>query len=671
MQSVIGGKVGRFAVPLSALILCALVLVTYGNSIRNGFVWDDNQQIVKNPDLRTGAPIARLFSGDVWNFRGHTGGGHNYYRPLQMLTYRIAADIWGFDPHAFHGLSIGFHLITVLLAFFLFRRLCRRTDLAFASAALFAVHPVHAEAVDWISALPDVGCTAFLLLAFLWFHGAHFDPADSAVRCQPRSVRVFFVALSCASFAVAILWKETAVVFPLLAMVYVLCADESSVYGSRLRTAMKLSIPYWCIAIAYLLLRWRVLGSLASRQRDWALNPLQFALSDSNLLLQYWAKLIAPVHLSAYYVFSPVRSPSDARAVTAVLIFLVALFLIARGVRRAPLATFAALWVFITLFPVLDVYALGRNAFTERYMYLPSVGFCLLAVFTAAWLGRGVPSQYRIASAVVTALVVVSIGAAATVSRNAYWKDDSTLFLRTLEASPNAPFVQNMVGELQRGEGSAASSSEAESHFLKALSLTEKEDPPDRLQIAFAFEGLAWIYADRSDFDRALQMLDKARAADPEDPKREVAQALILTRAGRWMEAKMAAQKALVGVPNDENLLNVLGIIAMRHDHNFKEAEDYFLHAIALHFVKDDFSASLHSNLGAAYGEEGRLSDAIGQLKMAVTISPNDPGYHTDLAKGYAYAGQNELARSELETALSLAPNYEPAQAVLQQLSSH
>jgi protein O-mannosyl-transferase len=662
------GRFQRFGVPLSMVVLCALVLAAYGNSFKNGFAWDDNQQIVMNPDLRPGAPTAHLFSGDVWNFREHIGGGHNYYRPLQMLTYRLTAQIWGFDPHAFHAVSIGFHLVVVQLAFFIFRRLGGRIDLAFASAALFAVHPVHAEAVDWISALPDIGCTVFLLLAFLFFHAAHFDEADTSARVRSHGARIVLVVLSGGALAAAMLWKETAVVFPLLVMAYVFCFEESPILIARLRSAVKLSVPSWCIVGGYLLLRFRVLGSLANRQRDWILSPFQFVLSDLNLLFQYWAKLIAPVHLNAYYVFSPVRSLADARAVISVLGLLFALPMLTWGLRRAALPTFAALWVFITLIPVFEIYALGRNAFTERYLYLPSVGFCVLAVFAAAWIGRWVPSRYRAASGVVVLLLVVTRFAEATISRNPDWRDDSTLFVRTLEASPNAPFVQNMVAELHRGEDSSTGAAEAESHYLQALSLAEQEMPPDRLQIASACEGMALIYADHADFDRAIQMLDKARMADADDPKTDVEQAMILTRAGRWTEANVAAQKALSRLPSDENLLNVLGIIAWHHDRKFKEAEDYFRRALEVHLADDDFSASVRSNLGGVYGEQGRLSDAIAQFKLAVAISPNDPAYHTDLAQGYAYDGQNELARAEVETALSLSPDYAPARAVLEQL---
>lgn len=668
MSAEVAGKFRRFAMPLSIAFLCALVFVAYGQSIKNGFVWDDNQQIVMNPDLRPGASITHLFSSDVWNFRGHIGGGHNYYRPLQMLTYRLTAQIWGFDPHAFHAVSIGVHLIAVLLMFTVVRRLCGRIDIAFASAALFAVHPVHTEAVDWISALTDLGCTASLLLAFFLFHVAHFDESDPAARARVHRTRVLPAALSCVAFALALLWKETAIVFPLLVMAYVFCLDESGVFTRRLRSAAGFSAWYWGIVAGYLLLRLRMLGFIAASQRNWGLSAIQFALSALSLLLGYWAKLIAPFHLNAYYVFLPVRSLADVRAVAAILFLLITLLALMQGIRRTPLLTFAGLWVFLTLLPVLDVYAVGRNVFTERYLYLPSIGFCMLAVLASARLGHWISARFRSASAIVALLAVVTLFTLQTIARNPDWKDAGTLFASTLERSPNAPFVQNMVAETERSGSGSAKFAEAESHYLWAAALAEQESPPDRLQIAFACKGLATLYADQSQFGKALQMLDHARLADPEDPEIDSEQGLIFAQAGRWPEAETALARALKAAPNNENVLNALGVVAWQHNRNLDQAAGYFLRAIAIHTDIDDFSASLHSNLGGVYGEQGRVADAIAQMKLAVNIAPHDPEYHTNLAQAYIYAGQHELARAELETALALVPGYQPARAVLEQL---
>ena len=646
--------------------LCALVFVAYGNSVANGFVWDDNQQVVMNPNLRSNIPVWQLFSGDVWSFNHrNAGGGHNYYRPFQMLTYRAVTAAWGMDPRAFHLLSIAFHLLVVLLLFAFCLRLSGHLDLAFAAAGLFAVHPIHSEAVDWISALPDLGCTAFILLAYLLLLYAR--PLEATAPQNRPAVRLWLMVFSWMAFAAALLWKETAIVFPLLVLAYAFC-DKGSLDSARWRSALLLSLPFWCILGGYFLLRLRVLGFVATRQRNWTLNIFQLALTEIDLLMRYWGKLVAPVHLNAYHVFSPVQSVADPRSIVGIVFLSLAVLAVSKASSRAPQLSFAANWVFITLIPVLDIYAVGRNVFAERYLYLPSVGFCLLVVLGAARLCNLVPARLRRMSAGSALVAVLVFFAAETISRNPDWKDDATLFPQTLELSPSAPFVQNMVGEIDRN---GAASSEAENHYQKAIYFAERETPPDRVQIGFAYEGLAALYAEHSDFDRALNALEEARMANPQDPELDAEQGLVLVQGGHWVEAERLLRKAIVDTPNNENVLNALGLIEWQRNHNFDEATRYFMRALAVHKAADEFSASLHNNLAAVYGEENRLSDAIAELKRAVSDAPNDPAYHTNLAQGYMYAGKNDLARAELETALGLAPNFQPARAALNQLAHH
>lgn len=649
------------------VVLCALGIIAYGNGIGNGFVWDDHQQVVMNPDLRSGASLLHFFSADVrGSALSEDPGRINYYRPLQMLTYRLVADLFGFDARAFHAVSLAFDLGAVVLAFYLFYSLTSRLSVAFAATALFAVYPVHSEAVDWISALPDIGCTIFVLLAFLLFRLAQGrKPEGQSIR-HPQVARPFVLVFSCVAFATALLWKETAITFPLIIGAYVLCFDESGRFARRVGNAVRLSVPYWVVLGGYLFLRFRVLGFIVTAQRNWVLSRLGFGLTVAHLVLGYWLKLIVPIHLNAYYVFSPVRAFQDPRAIEAILFLVLAAGTIMYGMRRAPLAAFSALWVFITIIPVLDVYAVGRNAFAERYLYLPSVGFCLLVILAAVRVGDWIPVRLRSWVAAAVLGVVVLFFSVRTIARNFDWKDDSTLFACTLESSPDAPFVQNMVAATQKEDPEGARLAEA--HYLRAISLAETGPSPDRLQIAIAGEGLASIYAGRGEFDRALGMLDKVRIANPEDPEVDGEQGLILTQAGRWVEAEAALRRAVAIAPNDSNVLNALGLIAWQHGNRLGDAVAYFSRALAAHIETDDFSASLHNNLGAVFGEQGRLSDAIAQMKLATELAPSDPEYHTNLAMAFESVGRINDARAELEAALAVAPEYNPALVALRRL---
>jgi len=659
----------RMTWALASALLCVLAITAYSSGISNGFVWDDHEQVVMNSSLRPGSPLLRLVGTNNWGLARAGVQEHiNYYRPLQMVTYRLTAEVFGFDARAFHTVNLGFHILAVLLVFALFCKLTGRMALAFAGGALFAVHPIHTEAVDWIAALPDIGCTVCFLLAFLIFVLAQGRRSQTPPGEPPRRFPVFFLAASYAAFAAALLWKESAIVFPLIVVAYVFCLREPATAIPRAGSALRQSLPYWCILGLYFLLRLQVLGFVVTRQRNWILSRFEFGLTALNLMSAYWWKLIAPIRLNAYYVFVPVRTLQDPRALTAILFLILAAVAIVYGLRRAPLASFAALWVFVILIPALNVYAVGRNVFAERYLYLPSVGFCFLIVLMAARAGDTLPARFRSFAVAVVLAAVLLLFTTQTFARNPVWKDDTTLFTRTLESSPNAPFVQNMVAAVQ--PNNAIGQNSAVSHYLRAMSLAENEEPPNRLEMAIAGEGLASIYAARGEFEQALRALAQVRAADPKDAQVDGEEGLILMQANRWTEAESALRRAVAITPNDANVLNALGLLAWQHAGHLDEAVAYFSRALVVHSEADDFSASLHSNLGAIYGEQGRFSDAIAEFTIAVRITPNDPEYLTNLATAFAAVGRTGEARRLLEAVIAAAPDFSPARAALKQIGT-
>jgi len=437
--------------------------------------------------------------------------------------------------------------------------------------------------------------------------------------------------------------------------------------ASRPRIAAILSLPFWVVLAAYLFLRFHVLGHMAASLRTWQLTPLQFALTVSHLMLDYWYKLFVPVPLNAYYVFSPVQSLLSTAATSALLFLLLAAFVILYFTGRRPLLAFAALWVFITLLPVMDIYAVGRNVLAERYLFLPSVGFCLFVIILAFEISRWLPQRSRRPIGVALLVGILLLFGYQTKARNLDWKDDGVLFTKTLETSPNSAFVQNMVANLQADHDPLSLSAEA--HHLKAFQLASAERPPDRLQMVRACEGLASIYNDRSDFPHAIEYLDRVRTIDPSDPEVDGEEGLILTKAGRWDDAVRFLQRAVANSHENDNVLNALGLFAQQHTHNLDQAAAYFSRALALHTSPDDFNASLHNNLGAVYGEQGRFADAIKEFQLAISISPNDAEYLTNLASALAASGRYADASTEIRAALAISPDYEPARDILRRLS--
>lgn len=653
----------------SVLFLMVLAVSGYWNTLQNDFVWDDTRQVLRNPDITEGAPWSHLFSSGVWAFK-HPGqqSANNYYRPLQMLTYRLTAQMFGFNARAFHSVNLILHVLATVLAYAIFCQLTGNPGLALAAGVLFAVHPIHSEAVAWISASTELGCAVFFLLAFYLFLLATRPSAGGTV--EPRRERLRRGGLwitSCLCFDLALLWKEMAGTLPLVIASYViLCDPGTASVGARVRKACWITLPYWAVVAVYLPLRYRALGFLYISQRNWVLSSGEYALTVLNLTVKYLVKLLLPVQLNAYHMFDPVRSMAEPRALGSILFLFLAVAMIAYAWRRAPLAAFAASWFFLTLVPVLNLRAVGRNVFAERYLYIPSVGFCLLVVWLASKEIARLPIGYRpwVGACTLTLIVVLSL--AQTIRRDTDWRDEYTLFSKTLEESPDSPVVENVVADLLRSERRDADG--AEKHYLHAIAFAQDRNPPEWDQIDSAYVGLALIYSARNQFDQALQALDKAQAANPADTEVQSARAGVLSQLGRWREAQQILIHILEANANDENALNGLGMIAWQDEHQYEQALDYFQRALRAHPATDSFSASLHNNLGAVFCEMGRCSEAIGHFQRAVELTPDDPEYRTNLGSAYGLLGRFGEARTELQKALTLAPNYAPARDGLSHL---
>ena len=252
---------------LALLMIVALTILAYGNSVENDFVHDDNYQIVRNPFLQSDSPWYQLFTTDVWAYTqpGHSGVS-NYYRPLQLLTYRWTAEIAGLSPRRFHQVNLAFHILASLAAYGLCVRLSHSPSLALAAATLFAVHPIHSEAVIWIASLPELGCALFFFLSFLLFVMGLTHSRSTSVKKGKKSktgdeVRWLLYG-SVASFAVSRLWKEMALTLPLLVggYVFLIHTKEFSNQKVRLKTAFVKTLPYWTVVVIYLGWRFFILG---------------------------------------------------------------------------------------------------------------------------------------------------------------------------------------------------------------------------------------------------------------------------------------------------------------------------------------------------------------------------------------------------------------------------
>jgi len=379
------------------------------NLLANGFVYDDGAQILNNPYLRSPRYLGQIFSGNVWSFMGPQGVS-NYYRPLMHTLNMATFAVFGLRPWGFHLVSLLLHLGCCLMVYGIGRKLFD-DRVGFWGALLFAVLPIHTEAIAWVAANADLAFTLLVLSSFYLF-------------MEGRDV------WAAALFLPALLTKETSIMLlPILA----LYPREQ-----RWRALWYFSLP---LAL-YLALRVRALGGLTMVQNEYVLPIAQQLMSMVYLAGNYIFRLIWPLPFSVFHVFYPVTTPADLRLWGGLASIAAASATVLWLWRQDSPLWFACAWTALPLLPVLWISRVGDNVFAERYLYLPSVGFC--------WLAAAAIDRLPWRAAVLT--IVLLSSSVVTFARNREWHDDLRLYAQTLQVSPDAYIIRgNLAGAYLSG----------------------------------------------------------------------------------------------------------------------------------------------------------------------------------------------------------------------------
>jgi tetratricopeptide (TPR) repeat protein len=625
-------------------ILVALATLPYLNILVNGFVYDDNTQVVKNPYIRSLRYLKEIFTTNVWSFRGVAPT--NYYRPVMTLGYLLCFKLFGLRAYGFHLVSLVLHVLVVCLVFVLAERLTGDRVCAFVAGALFALHPVHVESVAWIAAVTDVELTFFYLLTFIFFL--------ALARPGGRLSRPGLAAML-GAFVLALLSKEQAMTLPALATVY-----EHFYREDRTQTSLTQKLArygwLWFFGLAYVVYRIRFLGAVAPTRIYPEVTSWQIILSAIALVGGYAWKLLWPVRLCAFYVFHPSTSLFDPRVLAGLLVLLAfaALFFICWRSRdgNVRLASFGILWFFATLAPVLNAHWLWVNVFTERYLYLPSVGVAWLVGLGASKLWSGAaarPAQRRalaLAGCVLGGLFAVRI-----VIRNRDWNNDIVLFTRTLAFSPDAYIISN---ELGVAYWHADDLDKAESLWRGVLS-----GRPNNVE---ALDYMGIVEGQKKQYLKAAEFFQRAIAIRPSyaDPHLNLAKAYRLMGLAGPAESELRTARVLA--PLDQEVCNELGRLLFEHG-RMKEAEEQFRAS-----VRNNPNVFAYDYLGMLCYRRGAAREAEDAFRAALSLEPGNSFAHFGLGDLYQFAGRKAEALKQYEAGLAQDPTNAQALAAVQEL---
>lgn len=624
---------------LLGLLLLAAWL-PYANTLLHAFVYDDLQQVLANPYVQGWRHLPAIFGSNVWSFLG-AAGVTNHYRPLMTLSYLVCYQVFGPLPFGFHLVNLVIHGAAVWMAFRLAEAVFANRTLAFVAAALFALHPIHTESVAWVAGVTDLQLAFFYLLTFRLFVRLGEPTAGAAWRR--------YVPLG-ASFVATLLAKEQGVTLPVLATLY-----EHAFRPGRATTPVSEKIrryaPLWLLAAAYLVFRVWLLGAIAPVARRVPVSWPEALLSALALSGQYLGKLLWPVELCAFYVFRKSESLGEPGVLVGAAA-LAALGGLAIWLhRRAPAAAFSLFWVALTLAPVLNARWMSANVFAERYLYLPSAGFCWLAAWGAWEAWRRAEARWARGAVALALGVVGALYAARTVTRNRDWRDDQTLYTRTLAVSPDAFLIRNNLAALywNRGEEAAALREWQRAHALA----------PDH---AILLDNLGLAFTKRGETEKAEHYLRQAIERQPNFAEPHFHLGDLYRQMGREAEAERHYRRAAELAPLRAAVRNRLAQLYVRAG-RLEEAEAEFRASLA-----GQPTAEACLGLGRIRMARGDAGEAEQAFRNAAALDPYHPAPHHGLAMLYRKTGRLEEARRALREVLRLDPGNAEAQAELDAL---
>ncbi len=524
---------------LIAFALAAVAMGVYANAVHNEFALDDQIIIGTNNALHGVQHLQDAVTSSYWP---NTELDAALYRPLTQATYAIGWSLWNGNPHGFHAVNIVLHGLVTVLVFLLLLRLGAPLGASVAGALLFAVHPVHTEAVANVVGRAE-------LLAALFFIGAVLEYLDPDLSRWRRALVVGV------AFLFALASKENAVVLPgVLAILELARRDRAGVsLLQRVKWEWPAAVSMLVALGGFVVLRHHVLGVFLGNDTAPYLSVLpagQRVLTAIRLFPEYVRLAVFPKDLIVEYgpaVILPV-SGINLLVVLGFLLGLLAIAVVVASWNRQRLFAIGILWFALTLVTVSNLFVAVGIMMAERTLYLPSVGWSILlagAVIEVARRAR--PVERR--TLAVAGVVLLLLGAWRTWERNPVWKDSDTVLMDLGEHHPE--------------------SFRAEWYLAVRL---EKEDSVDKslfyYRWAVARVGphypLLYSYAQAllkfHRYETAVPVLHRIIDHVPEHRDSQLLLGGALAMLGRWQTARDDLQVAVNAIPDDAQLYSLLAI---------------------------------------------------------------------------------------------------------------
>ena len=379
------------------IFIFLLALITYIPTFDAEFVWDDRAAILGNQDVVGNTPVEDLFKHDFWGGNIASKMSHKSYRPFCVLTFRLNYLWYNLEPGGYHLWNAVLHSYTCVM-FYVFTRTFYKQVPAILSALLFAVHPVHTEAVAGIVGRADIVACFFMIISILLYAKAapvinrKKDDAAAADSENITSESVFYLILAIISTIVAALFKEIGATSFCLMVAYevffIIRPYPSFSVPSKNSIIRIIAV---CMA-TFLFLKARLSLHENHELRPWGIMENHIPLSNSSLTRtlttikshgRYMRLLIWPSNLCYDHGFSAtpwvesISNPAWVEGIFAYILVIICGMYALYSENR--ILQFSIAMLIVPFLPAANVFFYVGTVLAERLLYIPSMGYCIYA----------------------------------------------------------------------------------------------------------------------------------------------------------------------------------------------------------------------------------------------------------------------------------------------------
>jgi hypothetical protein len=563
----------RGAIPAAAVAFAAVLV--YLNSLGAPFHYDDFETVINNRNIRVFSDLPSILL-------------HSPFRGVLFLSFALSYRISGADPFGFHLFNLAVHASNAVLAYALARALCRRFGTerdegrgSLLAGLLFAVHPAFTEAVTYISSRSSLLATTFYLACVLAF--VVFRDADGPAR------RAALWAAAFGAFLLGLLTKELLVTAPLLLLLFDWLRAGGRAAGARglVRTLAFPHGPFLLVlslggaARIHTFLTHELVGGTLPR------GIFENVFTQMQVVVAYLRLLVAPYGLNLIHDFPTIRSFFEFPTPLCALLIAALIGIAVRLAPRDPAFAFGILWYFVTLLPSSSFIPF-QEALAEHHMYLPGVGFCLVAGVGASRVLQRLDERKSrwLKPAVAASGAILLALAGLTVARNHVWGDEIRLWRDTVAKTPGSWATHYAYGDALRRNAEVGQARAAELRARGDHGLSRREFQYSVKSLGDAVEEYSLTLVHRPDHVDSLlnrgichAMLAQAGGGEPE-----------------IAAAESDLRRVLEIAPGNTKALNNLGNIAtIRRDH--EQARKRYLEVLAI----DPGNLNANINLGSLY----------------------------------------------------------------------